>query len=356
MASHKKATVRADKPMLDELLRNRFVGPMIARRQARDRAGFYRQLAALLRAGIALRQALAHMEAGAGSPRLRDVARAAGGRVQAGDRLSAVMGAYPSIFPELHAALIRVGEEGVGLVRALEELASLDEEEEALRRFVSRETLYPKIVFVLELIVLGPRTFIPSATQSDLVHIIIGPDPLRGLCDIGGFLAYVLFVSAVAVAVYRLAWFNLPNFRVVADNARLRIPWIAGIVRTYVVGRFIKVVAVLYRAGLPMGACVRLAGAASGSAVLEGQARAVAKRVDAGVSLSTAVADCGFFSQAQIAIFRTGEMTGELDSLLILCSDSSAEQARHSLHRLSIALGQAMLLIVAVEALLYGWL
>ena len=116
---------------------------------------FFRQFATLINAGIPLYQALGSLEAATANKKLKEIARAGQRQVEAGGKFSDVMAAYPWIFQPVQIELVRAAEQGGMLDVALRQIADYVEHELEIRRLISRETLYPKIVLFVALMILG---------------------------------------------------------------------------------------------------------------------------------------------------------------------------------------------------------
>lgn len=340
-AADARSALLAERSGLFERLRQRVIYPATAGYLMKHAVAFYRQTAALIRAGFPLSLAMSHLEADASSARLRGIAGDAARQIQAGGKFSTVMAGYPGIFPPLHLELVRAAEEAGILHRILDEIAASAESELEMRRLISRETLYPKLVLTCQFVL------IPG-----LFAMMLGRNPLGALVFTVGFLLAAWLFVLVAVGLYRAAYFNSATLRNAVDRLKLSIPWLGGMVRMFVAARFMRTVAALYRAGLPMGACFRRAGASCGSSVLEEKARVAGAKVDAGGSLALGVAETNFFPNNALQMFGTGEITGDLDALLDNCAQFYEAEAKTKLHQAAVLFGNLLLLLVGLEIVL----
>ncbi|HLK58692.1 MAG TPA: type II secretion system F family protein, partial [Chthonomonadaceae bacterium] len=191
----------------------------------KDLAPFYRQFATMLGAGLPLYQSLVALEANTKNARLKEVARNGARQVQAGGRFSDVLAAYPWIFPPLHLEMVRASEQGGMMDQVFRQIGDYVEHEIEIRRLINRETLYPKIVLFVLLMLMGrPGIF---EGQPAIVELI-APDKMPGhpgyLADTVGFGLMILIPILVLVVFFRLFWFNIPSFRNSYDAFKLKIP------------------------------------------------------------------------------------------------------------------------------------
>jgi type II secretory pathway component PulF len=128
----------------------------------------YRQMSTLFDAGVPMVQALTTLSAQTRNMNLRNILTECAGAVSNGYPLSSVMFRYPNVFTTLQYEMIRAGEISGQLELMCKRLAGYLEREIEVRRKLKRETLYPKIVGVVALLVIlllgallgGPALFI----------------------------------------------------------------------------------------------------------------------------------------------------------------------------------------------------
>ena len=132
-----------------------------------QRVTFFRELATLVNAGVSIGEALSILQTRPGRPELRAAIADAAKRVSYGERLSDVMAEHPKMFSPLNLAMIAAGEEGGRLDEMLNEVADYLEKEQELRRMLSRETFYPKVL-------IGAVLLIPLIAQIVIAGVMVG--------------------------------------------------------------------------------------------------------------------------------------------------------------------------------------
>jgi type II secretory pathway component PulF len=279
---------------------------------------FYHQLAAMMKAGMTLVQAMDSLASGQINRRLRKVVNEVKQHLESGGCLSDALARYPWIFPELHVHLVRAGEFSGTLDRIVERIANMLDCELRLRRRLSLATLYPKIL-VLAVI------FIPKFP-------VLIFDGLRQYMKvtIGVILPIVTF-CLLAWAVYRLLS-QLSGFRYFTDFVKLLLPRVGKIALWSAEARFCRVLAAMVAAGISLSEGVCLAANSCGNSVLASRLKKAVPQIQQGRSLALSLTETGALSRRILEMLAVGERTGSIDSLL----DRVAEYTENELEMLTI--------------------
>lgn len=337
---------------LPRLFMERVVFPIFSGVVIRDLAPFYRQFATLINAGIPLAQSLSALESSTKNPKLKEIARVGYQRVNNGGRFSDVIADYPWICSPMQIEIIRAAEQGGMLDTSLRQLADYIEAELAIRRLISRETIYPKIVLFVALMLLGRPGFMGG--QMAIVQFVLGgmgKSPYTGsnyLGDTLGFGLECLVPIFACIVVFRLFLFNSVQFREAYDMFKTNIPVLGKLVRMFATAKFCRTFAALYRAGLPMGSSLQVAGNASGNFVLRRAAHRAALAANRGEMVANAMQASGFFNHLTIDMFRTGETSGSLDMMVDKIAEYYESEGQMKAHQSAIILGVVAFLIVAL--------
>ncbi len=335
-----------------QLFRERVINPIFAGVVLKDLAPFYRQFATLINAGIPLFQALSALEASTKNPKLKEIAREGQRQVQAGGRFSEVMAAYPWICSPMQVEIIRAAEEGGMLDTSLRQLADYVENDLAIRRLVSRETIYPKIVLFVALMLLGRPGFMFQ--QMSIVRLVLGGmgkseyTGLNYLFDTVGFGMLILLPVVVGMIAFRLFFFNSVAFREGYDTFKTSIPVLGHLIRMFATAKFCRTFAALYRGGFPMGNALQVAGNASGNFVLRRAAHRAALSANRGEMVADSMRSSGFFNALTVDMFRTGETSGSLDMMVDKIAEYYEAEAKLKTHQAAMIFGTCVFLIVAI--------
>ena len=308
---------------------------------------YFRQFATLINAGIPLYQALGSLEAATSNKKLKEIARAGQRQVEAGGKFSDVMAAYPWIFQPVQIELIKAAEQGGMLDVALRQIADYVEHELEIRRLISRETLYPKIVLFVAVMILGRGGF--TGGTMALVGLVLGAlSPLGYFGNTIGTVLALILPLFLTVAIFRLFLFNVPGVREMYDTFKMYFPVTGKITRMFTLSRFTRTFATLYRAGFTIPSCLRIAGDACGNSVLRNVAQKAIRRTESGGLVSDALAESNLVPPIALNMFRTGETTGNLDATLDKVADYYESEGKMKSHQGAVILGVVVFLIVAV--------
>src|SRR6267378_3247709 len=119
-----------------------------ARVKANDFLLFNQQLAALLRAGIPILQAIAMLRRRAAAPRLRAVLESVEESIRGGAALSQAFAAQGSMFPRIYTASILAGERSGALDEVLSRYVSYMRRSVGLRRKIRGALAYPAFLLL----------------------------------------------------------------------------------------------------------------------------------------------------------------------------------------------------------------
>jgi type II secretory pathway component PulF len=348
-----KAVV-AQKPLVRRFMEI-IVYPIFSGVVVKDLAPFYRQFATLVSAGLPIYQALVALEGNTTNAKLKEVARAGQLQVQSGGKFSDVLAAWPWVFKPVEVELIRAAEHGGMLEQVLKQIADYVEHDWEIRRLVSRETMYPKIVLFVALMILGYPGFM-GQTMAFVKLVLGGMGNAQGkdytllqyLLDTLGFGILCIALFVIPLAIFRLFLFNVKGVREGYDTFKNAVPGFGGLAKMFAVARFSRTLAALYRGGFGMSHALQIAGDASGNAVLRGAVQRAIPHAERGGLVSESLRSSGFFSPMSIDMFRTGETAGRLDEMLDRMADFYEAEGKLKTRQAALIFGTAVFLLVAI--------
>lgn len=298
-------------------------------RRGGERAGVYRELAALLGAGLPMTSALDSLvesaEWTAVAPALagvRDRIREGAGPAEAFE----ASGVAP-----LEVSLLQAGQRAGEMAAVFTKLAELLEEEEAIRDRVRSALLYPAIVSsVALLIAVGVFLFLLPAFARMFEESRVALPPLTRAVLAAGRVSSAAIVpallsGAVLVWGFRRRCGRSLRCRMAFERLILALP-VVGPARKALVGlRFARTLALLLRGGIPMIEALELAAAACGSAEVATAMPDEAERVRHGGRLHEAIRNIEPLRMLA-AWVETGEQSGDLPAMLDVAA-ARCEQA-----------------------------
>lgn len=319
-----------------------------------DPAGFSRQLATLLKAGVPLLQAFDVMGRSGCDARQAALLQRLQQDVGAGLGLADAMQRHPGWFDGLYCNLVRVGEQSGTLDRQLEQLAGMLEQRQALLKKVRKAMLYPLLllltglgvsaILLLEVIPRFQSLFagfdaaLPAFTQWVI-------DLSTGL----GRHAPLLLITSVALclgvnALYRK---HAPA-RLWISRQMLRLPVFGRLIAEAALARFARSLATAYAAGVPLlDALGTVAGACGGDLQQQAVLR-LRQGMANGQGLHQAMAAEPMFPPLLIQLTAIGESSGTLDQMLDKAASHYEEQVSQALDQLTSLLEPAIVTILGV--------
>ena len=310
---------------------------------------FTRQLATFVRVGVPIMDGLTVLREQAGSSQMR---RALGEMITdlgTGSSLSDALARFPNIFSGLYVEMIRSAELSGNLDDVLKQLANYMSRDEGSMRKVRNAMIYPAIVIGLAIVVVSVligfvlpafarlfsdfRASMPLPTQILLAVGIFCRDHLAAI-----FLVLALIVAS-GVLVSRTA-----RGKQVFDGALLRVPLLGTIVRYSVIERYLRTLATLARAGVPITQMIDTANRSLGNLVFQHGLASVRPQMLSGDGFARPLSRTGLFPRLVIQMVKVGEETGSLDANLEEAADHYAEEVDYKLKQM-IALMEPALVI-----------
>jgi type II secretory pathway component PulF len=333
-------------PSFTRLLQETLIYPIFSGVVLKELVPFYRQFATLINAGLSIYQSLTSLEASTKNEKLKEIARAGMKQVEAGGRFSEVMARYPWIFSQMQLEMVRAAEEGGLLDQVLRHLADYVEHELEMKRMISRETFYPKLVLFVALMIMG-RTGL-SGGDLAIVGLVVNGTGAAYLANTLGFGGAALGVGFGLYALFRLFFFNVGGVREAYDGVKLSIPVVGNIVRQFALARFARCFAALYRGGFSIPRALEISGRTSGNAVIEKAVHRAIGATQQGQLASDSFRASGLFPHMILDMLRTGEMTGGLDEMMDKSADYFESEAKLKSHQAALVFGVIIFLMVAL--------
>lgn len=312
-----------------------------------------RLLAALIRSGLPLDDALqatAEQTEHAGTRRVMLAVRS---RVLEGQSLSQAMETMPGVFPDLYTATVGAGEQTPQLGHILDRLADYIEEQQHMKQKLQVAMLYPSILTVVAMVVIAALlTFVVPEVVKIFEHMDRKlPLLTTGLIAIADFVRnwglYVLglFIAVIVTLRYVL---RKPGPRRRWHLLLLRLPILGRILREADAARFTRTLGVLLQSGVSMLEALRIT---SKALVLVPMREAIAQAATAvheGVSLHRAIQQTKRIPALTVHLIANGEASGNLESMLETAARTHDRNVQTTLATLMALLEPVLILIMGL--------
>lgn len=316
----------------------------------RDFLAFNQELAALLRAGLPLMQALDLMLERLEDPLQREVLEEVRDRVRTGENLSDAFASFGDLFPPLYASTLRAGErsgELEGVIRRF--IRYLRLVLDARKRVISA-LVYPMLLIGLSCLMLivlsvfvlpnfskfyvGLGAELPTLTKVTLAISFFLRDHLLAL------------VIAGAIGVWALRrWSASPSGASVLARLQLRLPLAGQVIRYFALSEFCRSLATLVGGGIPLLSALETAVEAVSNAWVRERLRPVIREVREGQAFYESLERTDVFPHIAVDMVKVGEATGALDEMLTSISDYFDEHVETRVERM-LALVEPILLVI----------
>ncbi|WP_434772581.1 type II secretion system F family protein [Pseudomonas entomophila] len=324
-------------------------------RQGRvDPAGFSRQLATMLKAGIPLLQAFEVMSRTTTEPARATLLSSLTREVAGGLGLAEAMQRHPAWFDALYCNLVRVGEQSGTLDRQLEQLADMLEQRQAMIRRLRKAMLYPALLLLVGLGVSALLLLEVVPRFQGLFAGLGGELPpftqwvIAASEGLAGALGWLLAALAGTLAGARAAWRRRPEVRLWTMRAVLRVPVFGALLSQAALARFARGLATTYAAGVPLLDALGTVARACGDPLHEQAILALRQAMGNGQSLQGAMVGEPLFTPLLVQMVAIGESSGRLDDMLERAAQHYEDQARQTMEQLTGLLEPTIVLILGV--------
>ncbi|MEI7576716.1 MAG: type II secretion system F family protein [Armatimonadota bacterium] len=318
-----------------------------------DLAMFSRRMADLADAGLPLDRVLQVVAEQSENQYLTEIAEEALEDVRGGASVSAALGKFPKIFPEVFTSTLQAGEASGQFAEVAARLSEFQEKEVARRSTIASAMVYPSIlggtaimvvIFILTFVI--PKLSDTFAAQGDKL-----PTPTKILMASGAFIStnWLIIVGGIigAVVLYRL-WTATEAGAEIRDRILLKIPLIGKIIQKATVSRFARVLGTLVFGGVQILDALELAGIAAGNRVFRRSAVEVRDAVREGRPIAEAMRDTQAFPAVLTHMVAVGEETGDLPKMLTRVSDALDFEVDNGLRRATSMVEPMIVLFMGV--------
>jgi type IV pilus assembly protein PilC len=314
---------------------------------------FNQELAALLRAGLPLLQAIDLMLERMHPGTFRSVLTEVRDKVKSGTDLSEAFAEYGDLFPRLYPSSLKAGEKSGDLELVIRRFIRYMKLVLDARRRVFSALTYPVVLVVLSMVMIAVMTiyvvprFMGFFTELDaelpmITQIVLG---------VSTFMSknWVLMAIGLIVAFFALrSWGRTEPGRLAIDRLKLRIPFLGSVLHRFALAEFCRSLATLLSGGIPLVPSFEIGIASVGNAYVRSKIAPTIQMVREGKPFYAALETSGIFTDMSIDMVKVGEATGSLDEMLNSVSDFLDEQIETRMQRLLSLIEPIMLVFMGL--------
>ena len=319
--------------------------------KANDFLLFNQQLAALLRAGIPILQAITMLSRRATSVRLRAVLEEVETAIRGGAALSQAFAAQGAVFPRIYTASILAGERSGALDEVLSRYVSYMRRSVGLRRKIRGALAYPLFLLVacLGMVIFLTTFVVPRMSDlfagfgNDLPTVTV---IVLGLSHwiIGNAIWFVPLVIISAVVFF--VWSRTPPGRLVIDAFLLRLPLAGKLLTQMSTAQAARSLATLLAGGITLVESWEIAAESITNLELRRRSSAILPLIREGRSFTESLETANWMPDLAIDMIGIGERSGSLREMLDEVATFYDAESEVRLEQLTTTLEPAILVLM----------
>ena len=321
--------------------------------KAADVLALTSELSIMLRAGLALDNALRVLIDMSYKPSMASLLQGILDAVKGGTPLSRALAQHRDLFGDFYINMIRSGEASGQMSSVLERLVEHMERQRALRDSVISATIYPAILLgVAVLSLIAMLGFV--VPQFEKLFTDMGdalPMPTQIVMALGhAFTRYGLFIGIVALGLGLMVrrWVASPAGRQWWQARLLKLPLMGRLALKYQLTLFSRSLGTLLGNGVPMLTALHIATETVSNTVLQQALSRVAPIVKEGGKVVQAVSATGIFEPLAINLIRVGEETGRIGQMMIELSNILNREVETGIKRLLTLVEPVLILVLGI--------
>lgn len=310
---------------------------------------FNQELAALLKAGLPLLQALDLMLERMKNQHFRAVLTDVRDRVKSGEDLSEAFAAHGDLFPRLYPSSLKAGERSGELETVVRRFIRYMKLVLDARRRVISALIYPAVLVGLSIAMIAVMAIYVVPKFMSFFSELDSELPLitQIVLAISSFAnqnwPIILLVIVVAVISVR-SWNRTDAGRLALDRIKLRLPFLGPVLHRFALSEFSRSLSTLLSGGIPLVPAFEIGVASVGNSYVRSRLEPTIQMVREGKPFYSALEKSDVFVDMSIDMVKVGEATGSLDDMLTSVADFLDEQVETRMQRL-LSLVEPMMLV-----------
>lgn len=314
---------------------------------------FSRQVAAFVRTGIPIVDAVRVVEEGTDNKRFKAILADIGQQLQGGVPFSEALEPHSSVFPRYYLGILRSAELTGQLDTVLDQLSLYIERDMEARSKVKSALTYPAVILVMSVLTMVVMVAFVLPKFVDFFDDLGAELPLPTRMLLGFSAAFSQWWWVLALVVLGLVVLHVASGRSEAGLRKrhallLRIPVIGVIVQYSAVERFCRIIAAMMRAGVPLPEALASAIESTNNQVFVDGLRVARDEMLEGEGVAAPLERTGLFPSAAIQMARVGEETGTLDTQLENAATYYGRELEYKLRRLTDLFEPAVIIAMGV--------
>lgn len=321
------------------------------RPKANDFLLFNQQLAALVRAGIPILQAISMLRKRAASAKLRAVLGNVEEQIRGGAALSEAFASQGGVFPRIYTASILAGERSGALDEVLSRYVNYMRRNVALRRKIRGALAYPLFLLFASLCMVVFLTIYVVPRMSDLFTNFGSelPTVTQIVVGLSRWMSTNVFWFAPLViggAVLLFLWSRTPNGKLNISSLILKIPLAGSLAVQLSVAQATRSLATLLAGGITLVESWEIASESITNLELRRRSESILPMIREGRSFTESLESAGWMPPLAIDMIGIGERSGSLREMLDEVAVFYDAESEVRLEQLTTTLEPAILVVM----------
>ena len=332
-----------------------FFAKFSGRITTKDKVVFTRQLATLIGAGLPLAQSLRTVQEQTTNKRMQEIVQEIISDVEGGKSLSDSFAKHPEAFNKVYVALISAGETSGTMDDSLKRLAAQQEKDAAMMSKIRGAMIYPSIVLVVIILVIGFMLFTVVPQVEGLYRDLNKGLPFVTLMmiKVANFFSSLwwLVILAMIIGGYFLAQYLKTEQGIrTKDIFKLNVPLFKGMFRKMYMARFARTGQVLLSTGVPMLDMLRITSDAVNNVIISESILRASDKVKGGKALSASLSNEDYFLAMVPQMIKIGEQSGKIDEMMGKTAQVYEDELDEEIRALSTAIEPVLMVFLAIVA------
>jgi type IV pilus assembly protein PilC len=332
------------------------LGRLTKRVKTKDRILFSRQLATLINAGLPLVQSLRSVAAQTTNKAFKAIINELISDIEGGSAFSAALGRHPEVFNQVFVSLIEAGEASGTLDKALERLALQQEKDAEIMSKVRGAMVYPAIVIVVMLGVVGFMIVKVLPQVKVLYEGLPGtslPFLTRVLLAISAFVIKYWWVVIIILGIslfFTSRWARTLGGKQVVDKAKMKMWPVGPLFMKLYMARFARTGTTLVASGVPLIQMLEIVAQSINNVHIESSIRVAIEKVKGGKALSETIENDPNFLPLVPNMLKIGEQSGSMEQMMAKTADYYEKEVDNQIRTISTIIEPVLMVILGIMA------
>ncbi|MBU2721822.1 type II secretion system F family protein [Acidithiobacillus ferridurans] len=334
-------------------IKKRSTGLMGQKIKPADIVGLLRQLSTLQNAGVSTMEGLQMLRLTSKKPGMKSMVQKMIQHLSTGNQLSDALALFPAYFDHISVSLIRAGEQGGVMDTVLRNIAEYKEKDFALKKKIRSALMYPGITVLVMIVVV---IILMVKVIPVFAHLFTSfgsqlPYLTQLVVDLSDWMkshvVILLLAPVLTIAGFLWSYRRFKSFRWWADRVSLHIPVIGPLLLKGATARFMKTLALLQGAGVPIHLAMETLSHVSGNSVIDDGISRATKNVIAGGTIADGLKGSAL-PELSIQMLSIGEKSGSVEAMATKTGEFYEGEVNEMVERMSTLLEPFIMIFLGV--------